>query len=679
MFERLFSPRAIAVIGASRTPGKLGYEVLRNCIEHGFQGKVFPVNPYAQEILSLPCVASVEDIAREIDVAVIVVPREQVYAAVEACGKKGVPFVVIITAGFRETGDSGRAEEERILALARSYDMRIVGPNCLGFISPYIHLNASFTQGMPKTGGVALISQSGAMCVSILDWAQDVDMGFSSVLTIGNGGDVTAVDALEYALNDKRTRVIALYVESVTDGERLLHLARKSIKPIVLIKSGVSSAGSKAVQSHTGALAGDREAVQALCQKAGIIQVQTVQEFFDVTLLLSTQRMPQGPRVTIVTNAGGPGVLTVDSMERTALSLAQCSPALQRVLRAQLPVSASVANPIDIIGDAPPARYAHVLKVLRTAPTDALVVILTPQVMTDPISAAQEIVRAYRQYRIPILCSFMGGGSVHDARVILNNGGVPHVSTPERAIRALDILVQAEERKKIKKKYPQLKRTQKVVNTKQHPVQMTTQAVEGVLSDLGLKHVRSILLRAPKECVRIRRYPVVMKIASRDVIHKSAAGGVVLPVRTVKEARSAYVRIRKAVRTTHPHAKQEGVLVQPLLQQAEEDIELFIGLKKDPVCGTLILCGAGGTAVEFERDIAYALAPLSHREAMHMLTQLRCFSRMTHNDVSACIDALVKISQFGVEYTGFSSFDVNPLILHREGRGYTILDARILL
>ncbi|MCW1930613.1 MAG: acetate--CoA ligase family protein [Candidatus Kerfeldbacteria bacterium] len=680
MLERLLSPRSIAVIGASHTVGKLGYEVYNNCVQFGFTGSVYPVNSKGGKIRGKKCYASVGAIEKEIDVAVIVVPKDAVVSVVEECGKKQIPYVVIISAGFRETGDEGASRERQIETLAKKYAIRVLGPNCLGFIVPKAKLNASFTEGLPKSGGVALVSQSGAMCVSILDWAQDSGMGFSTVLTIGNKLDISEIEALQYLEKDPDTSVIALYLESVERGQELLQLARRITvkKPIVLIKSGVSQQGERAVQSHTGSLAGSREAINALCQKAGIMQVHSVQEFFDVILILSCGRIPQGSNIGILTNAGGPGVLTVDAMENTLLSLAHVSGGTQNLLRSVLPASASVKNPIDIIGDATPERYEQALNIFAPM-CDALIVILTPQIMTDPLLAAKNIISVYKKNRTPIMCSFMGGGSLHQARTLLHAAGIPHVSTPERAVRALDVLERARKNEGMVVALEEKTTASFTLSSNTDRVQLSTQAVEEFLNAHDIRAFRSQLLHSSFECDRIRHFPVVMKIASRDIIHKSAVGGVQVNIGSVTEAQQAFERITRTVRSAHPEAELEGVLVQPLLSYKQHDREMFIGIKKDFSCGMVMVCGVGGTAVEVLKDVSYGIAPLSTQEAMHMVRSLKSFPLLAHNDISAFAELLVKVSQIGVQYTGFSSLDMNPVVLHERNAGYTILDARILL
>lgn len=682
MLTRLFSPRAIAVIGASRNPGKLGYEVIHNIIAHGFAGEIFPVNPFAQEVLGKKSYADIKDVPRKVDVAVIVVPRDNVLEVVKSCGVAGVSYAVIITAGFRETGEEGAALEQEMLKIAQKYKMRIVGPNCLGFLHPSARLNASFTDGLPKKGNVALVSQSGAMCVSILDWAKDSGMGFSSVTTIGNSLDLGIVDILEHLEKDPETQVILMYVESITHGQELIRVAARITrnKPIVFLKTGMSEAGGRAAQSHTGALAGNREAIDALCIKTGMIAVHTSQEFFDVGLLLSSGRIPRGNEIVILTNAGGPGVLTVDAMEGTILTLSELSLKTKSILQKQLPQSASLHNPIDIIGDAPPERYAWALQNITHKETDALIVILTPQIMTDPVRAAGVVIDAYKRTTLPMMASFMGGGNVHLARALLNRAGVPHVSTPERAVRAYDIVMREQSRLRVVRTLPQASsRTQKKLpKVNGHP-QLKTQEVEKVLSEVGLSVVHSQMIRSLKGCKSITDFPIVMKIASRDIIHKTQSGGVMLNIQSVEEAQKAFTQITTTIRKRFPKAECEGVLVQPMLPKQKGSIEMIVGVKKDPVCGMVLLCGIGGVTVEVLPDVAFALAPISHAEALEMIDSLHSRSLLKNSDISALAETLVSIAKSSVQYAGIMSLDINPVVVHRKGQGVTILDARILV
>lgn len=682
MLEPLFNPKTIAVIGASRTPGKIGHDVVVNAIQFGYTGTVYPVNPKAEEIAGLPTVASVSDIQEQVDVAVIAVPAKFVSQVVEECGKEEIPFVVIISAGFKETGEEGAKAEEQVKAIAQEYSIRIVGPNCLGFMNAHTRLNASFASGMPQKGSIALLSQSGAMGVALLDWAYEQRVGFSKIITVGNKSDIDEVSCLEYFAADPHTKVIMMYLESIVDGKAFIEAASRIAqeKPIIVLKAGRSEQAKKAVSSHTGSLAGSEEAVNAAFEKAGIIRAATVEEFFDLGLAFSTQPEPAGNRVAIITNAGGPGIMAVDAVDTSAIELVHPSDALQKKLMSALPAAASPHNPIDILGDATHERYEHALTtVLQSKEIDAVVVILTPQVMTDEDEIARIVAELQKKYKKPVLTSFMGGADAHSAWLILDVRGIPNYATPERAVKTIATMAKHAQRivTPLTTSVPEKKIKQLIDSS--HDIQIRTIEAEALLESYGVPIYTSELLESIEECEHITDFPVVMKIASRDVVHKAASGAVEIGIESVTEARAAWKRIEKSVRSVIGTAGEiEGMLVQPQLSFDNGATEVIIGMKRDASFGPLLVFGMGGSLVEVFRDVSFGIAPINLDEAKQMISNIKAVSLVQDCDINAMAKTIVAVSHIAQEYPQITEIDINPLITYTEKKGVVALDVRMM-
>lgn len=682
MLEPLFNPNTIAVIGASRTPGKIGHDVVVNAIQFGYKGTVYPVNPKAEEIAGLATVASVSDIQEQVDVAVIAVPAKFVPQVVEECGKEKIPFVVIISAGFKETGEQGARAEEQVKAIAQEYGIRIVGPNCLGFMNAHTRLNASFASGMPQKGSIALLSQSGAMGVALLDWAYEQRVGFSKMITVGNKSDIDEVSCLEYFASDPETKVIMMYLESIVDGKAFIEAASRIAqeKPIIVLKAGRSEEAKKAVSSHTGSLAGSEEAVNAAFKKAGIIRATTVEEFFDLGLAFSTQPEPAGNRVAIITNAGGPGIMAVDAVDTSAIELVHPSASLQKKLMSALPEAASPHNPIDILGDATHERYEHALTtVLQSKEIDAVVVILTPQVMTDEDEIARIVAELQQKYKKPVLTSFMGGADAHSAWLILDVRGIPNYTTPERAVKTIATMVQHAQRivSPIHTAIPEKKIQQ--LSDVSHDIQIRTTEAEDILESYGVPVFKSQLLSSIEECDQLTDFPVVMKIASRDVVHKAATGAVEIGIESAEDAKVAWKRIEQSVKKViGTDAEIEGMLIQPQLSFDNGATEVIIGMKRDASFGPLIVFGMGGSLVEVFKDVSFGIAPISLNEAKEMIAQIKAISLIQDCDINAIAKTIVALSQIALEYPEIAEIDINPLIAYTEKKGVIALDVRMM-
>ncbi len=680
MLERLFSPKSIAIVGASRTPGKLGHDVLMNVKKFGYQGKIYPINPKAEEIEGLPAYSTVLDIPGKVDVAVVAVPVEFVPEVIRDCGRKHIKFAVVITAGFKEIGEQGVEREKAVKKAAEKYGVHIVGPNCLGYLNAYNKLNASFAVGIPSAGNISLVSQSGAMGVALLDWAYQSQLGFSKIITVGNKMDIDEVDCLEFFARDKHTDVILMYLESIEDGEAFMQAAAavSKKKPIVVLKAGRSEQAKKAVSSHTGSLAGSEAAIDAAFEKSGVIRARTVEEFFDYGLAFSLQPLPKGGRIAIITNAGGPGIMAVDAVPQTDIQLPTLSAKVQKKLSRGLPPAANMKNPVDVIGDAPPERYEHALKsILSSSEVDGAVVILTPQVMTDEDTTARIVAWAQKEYKKPIVTSFMGGVDVNSGRVILDVHGIPNYETPERAVKAMNQLVKQQQKEVIFTPAPTRKSTRKQPSSGKH-VQIKTVQAEKILETYKLPVLRSKLITTPKDCEKIKEFPVVMKVASRDVVHKAASGAVVLNIEDAKQAKRAFNRIKKSVKKHVPGGEFDGVLVQPQLEFGTHTSEVIIGMKRDPSFGPMVMFGLGGSLVEYFHDVSFCIAPLTLAEAEAMIQRIQTAPLLKHNDIRAAARTLVAVGKIAYDYPSITELDINPMILQQKGKGGSIVDVRMM-
>lgn len=685
----LLSPSSIAVIGASSEEKKVGHIVLKNILTQGFCGEVFPVNPKVEEILGKKAYASVTAIEGQVDLAVIVTPGPTVPALLEECGKKGIKTVIIISAGFGETGtDEGHAREAELVATAKQYGIDMIGPNCLGVIRPSIGMNASFAGNLERSGKTALLSQSGALAVALLDSAASLHMDFSLVVSMGNKAAMNECDFLELCRDDPETSVIGIYAESIVDGKRFMKTAREvaAAKPVVLIKSGVSERGKKAVSSHTGALAGSDAAIDALCAQTGIHRAHTTEEFLDLLHVLSMQPPLLSSSIAIITNAGGPGILGTDAAERAHLILAELEPANAEALKALLPAAASVRNPIDILGDALGDRYGSALKACAKDPNiDGVAVLLTPQVMTP----AEEVARAVVALRtssplMPIVTSFMGEKSVGGAIAILHEHGIPNFPTPERAVAALAALVPAAP-------VPGRGHSRKSSNSaatkgrcleEQHgllPENLTADLFRAY--DLPLPS--SVVAHDAEEAVSYAEktgYPVVTKISSPQIIHKTDIGCVKVNIATAQELRAAFAEIMANAKRHAPAAELKGVLIQQYLPAGDEFI---VGAVKDANFGHLVMVGLGGIYTELFRDTAFRIAPIGEDEAYAMLQELQSWKMLLglrgklQSDITALAQVIAKVSDLVRDNPQIIELDLNPVIVRSDG--VVIADAKVIL
>ena len=695
MLEEFFSPRSVAVVGASREEGKVGHDVVKNLIEYGYAGRIYPVNPKADKILGLTCYPSVTAAPGEVDLAVLVVPARFTEAVVRECGEKGVRALVIITAGFKESGLEGAHLERRILTLAQEHGMRIIGPNCLGLINTHHKLNASFAAGMPACGNIAFLSQSGAFGTAILDWAIGEQIGFSKFVSVGNKADVDEVSLLEAIGEDQDSSVILGYIESVNNGPEFVRVARAVTrkKPVVIMKSGGTAAGARAASSHTGALAGSEDAFVAALRQSGVIRATRVEELFDCALAFGFQGPMQGPNVAIVTNAGGPGIIATDAIERSSLKMAEFARETIDALREKLPPTSNLYNPVDVIGDARADRYEAALTgVIADPSVHGVIVIVTPQAMTEVEATAETIVRHAAASAKPVLGCFMGGPRVTPGIRTLMARRVPNYPFPERAVEAMQATYAY---------------TTALSRPSEDPprLETDTDAIRGVIEsarsagrlNLGEQEAREVVsacgLRVPESRLATNLeeavdeaealgYPLVMKVSSPDILHKSDMGGVKVGLADAADVLHAYRGIRDNVKRRMPRADVHGVLVQQMITGGKE---VILGMNRDPQFGPLIMFGLGGIYVEVLKDVSFRLAPLTQTDADQMIREIKSFALLRGvrgeppADLAAIADALLRLSQLAVDFPEIVEMDINPLIAFPKGKGAVALDARLTL
>jgi acetyltransferase len=698
--EKIFRPQRVAVVGASETPGKVGYILLHNLVSHGFDGVVYPVNPRREAVQGIAAYPNLEALPHVPDLAILCTPAATIPDLIERCGKLGVGGVIIISAGFRETGAEGRALEDQIRAARHSFpQLRIIGPNCLGVISPHVKLNASFGVGMPRAGRVAFLSQSGALCTAILDQALAQAMGFSAFVSLGNMLDVGFDDMLDYLAADPHTEAVILYVESISRPREFLSAARafSRRKPIVAYKAGRFEASAQAAGSHTGAMAGVDAVYDAAFQRAGIVRVFDVEDLFDSAELLARSHRPAGPRLAIITNAGGPGVMALDTLLAEHGTLAKLSPDTIERLNEHLPPYWSHGNPVDILGDASADRYAQALEhVSNDAGVDAVLVILTPQAMTDPTAVADLVATRSADIRKPLLAAWMGSGLVRDGITLLEAAGIPTYPTPERAIRAFNHLTNYAHRREVLLETPHevpLNFPTDRLSLGERFAQQLAQgrdwldegASKSALAAYGIPVCEPYTASTAAEAVSLAQGiegPVVLKVLSPQITHKTDVQGVRVNLLGDAAVAEAFEQIVTTARRLRPDADVQGVTVQPMIT-AVNGVELIVGLRRDAVFGPVMMVGLGGIMAEMFRDRALELPPLNERLARRMLESLRCSPLLTGYrgrptvDVDRLVEILLRFSYLAADRPEIAEAEINPLLITPNQA--IALDARIRL
>jgi acetyltransferase len=698
MLEAFFDPKSVAVVGASTSPEKLGYAVLENLVNGGYAeiGKIFPINPKADEILGQKAYPSVLDVPENIDLAVIVIPYPYVPAVLEECGKKKISGVVVISAGFREAGMEGLERELELLEIAKKYQFRLIGPNCLGIIDTFTPINASFSAGTPPQGPMAFMSQSGALGTAILDWAQAGRLGLAKFVSLGNKADVSEIELLEAWADDEDTKVIMMYSEGLPNGQEFIKVAREVTKkkPVVAIKSGVTKSGSRAVSSHTGSLAGSEQAYQAAFLQAGVLRANDMASMFDMALALGYQPLLKGDRIAIVTNAGGPGILATDALERSGMSLARLEVETIKSLEKRLPDAASAANPVDVLGDARGDRYRFALEIVSRDPNvDGIMVVLTPQAMTEIEDTARLVGSLSHEIDKPVLACFMGEAKVQLGIKVLREYDVPNFSFPEQAALAFRAMSQYRAIKERKDPVYESfevdnKAVKKVLDRTKQGGRYAIGDAEAwdILKAYGLSIPRSVLAKTPQEAVEIAGeigYPVVLKIASPDILHKTDVGGVKVGLETPDQVQDAFELMIYRTERYLPEAQIWGCQVQEMAPPG--GLEVLIGMNRDPQFGPLVTFGLGGIYVEALKDVTFRVAPFTRLEAQAMLEEIRAKALLEGIrgkppvDKEAIIDTLLKMGQLVQEFPEIAEFDINPLIVYPKGQGAIAIDMRLVL
>ncbi len=693
-----FEPRSVAIIGASNNPTKLGYSVVKNLVEGNFPfpQAVYPINKNGGEILGRKAYSSVLDVPVEIDLAILVIPYPLVPDALRECGKKNIPAAIIISAGFREAGMEGLERERELLEIAREFHIRLIGPNCLGIIDTYTPINASFAAGMPPSGPMAFMSQSGALGTAVLDIALGGRLGLSKFVSLGNKADVNEIDLLLAWENDPNTRVIMIYTEGMPNGQEFIKVARNITrhKPVIAIKSGVTQSGSRAVSSHTGSLAGSEQAYQAAFHQAGIIRADSMEELFDMALAIGYQLPLKGNNIAIVTNAGGPGILATDALERAGLCIAQLKTQTIQSLEQYLPDAASAANPVDVLGDAKADRYQFALeKVINDPNVDGLMVLLTPQAMTEIEATAYAVCEINKQSEKPILACFMGDAKVKPGIEILSKHGVPNYPFPERVARAFHAMATYRSyRDRPKPKYSSFKvdrsTIQKVFNKIRNDGRVTIGDAESreILSAYGITIPQSHIAETPDQAITFANkigYPVVLKIASPEILHKTDIGGVKVNLQNAEDVRDAFELMVYRAQRYVPGARIWGCLVQQMAPVG--GVEILVGMNRDPQFGPLVTFGLGGIYVETIKDVTFRIAPFSSDEAEQMINEIRAHALLDGVrgkpplDKDAIKDVLLRIGQLVQDFPEIGEMDINPLMVYPQGQGTIALDMRLVL
>ena len=692
MFESLFNPSSIAVVGATADQKKVGHSVLRNLLQFKFPGRLYPVNPAGGEILGLKAYAKTGDIGQPVDLAVIVIPAKYVAAALRECAAAGIPSAIVISAGFKEAGKEGTLLEEELKTIVRERGIRVLGPNCIGLINTANDMNATFAADMLPRGSIGFFSQSGAMGIAIMDWAIGNDVGFSKFISLGNKADLSEIDIIEYFMDDPETSLILGYIEDVVDGRRFMDVAARAtrVKPIILLKSGGTEAGARAASSHTGALAGSDTAFDAAFRQTGVVRAQGVQDLFDTALAFSEGKLPAGKGLLIVTNAGGPGIIAADSAERLGLELPYMTRESITAMARKLPPNATVFNPVDVIGDATAERYAAVLEQATKDPNvDGILVILTPQAMTDMEKTAEVVIAAARSTDKPVITSFMGEKRVRPAIEKLKDASIPNFSYPELAVKAFKRLSDQWSWKMYKPEelvtcwYNFDSAAETISGVLKNGVyQVGEEEAMRILTYYGFQFPKRALARTSREAAQQASgigFPVVMKISSPDILHKTDVGGVRVNVRTPREAEEAFTEITANARHIMRDAFIKGVMVYEMVKGGRE---VILGVTYDRTFGHMIMFGLGGIYVEVLKDVSFRIIPVARRDAVDMINEIRTAGllRGARGERSADLDAIasniVNLSCLVNDFPEIQELDINPLLVMEKGA--VALDARII-
>ncbi|PMP94952.1 MAG: acyl-CoA synthetase [Thermodesulfobacterium geofontis] len=696
MLDFIFKPQSIAVIGASEDEKKIGHVVFKNLVNQGFRGKVYPVNPKRKEILGIKCYPSVREIPDKIDLAIVVIPAKGVPSIIKECAEAKVKGLVVITAGFREIGGEGIQLEHEVAELVKRYGIRMVGPNCLGVINTLNKMNATFASDLPPSGRVSFFSQSGALGVALIDWAIENDFGFSKFVSLGNKADLNETDFLEYFGKDPETDIILGYIEDIRDGRKFLEVAQKvsKIKPVIVIKAGTTEAGVRAASSHTGALAGFDRAFSEAFKKAGIIRVNTIQELFETAEIFKLKNFPKGNKLLVITNAGGPGIIAADTADKLGIKLDPMSKESIEAIIDKLPPTASLYNPVDIIGDATSERYKIVLEqAIKDELIDGICVILTPQAITDVENVAKEIIKANQISEKPIFACFIGGKKIREAVKSLKSQQIPCYSDPSTAITSYKKLIDFSIIKN--KKEPEIPKIEIPLENKER-VKLILEVLENagvtsvgdenaseILSLYGFEFPKKALARTPEEAVEVAErigYPVVLKVSSPQILHKTDVGGVKLNLKNAEEVYNGFIDITINVKRFMPNAYIKGVMVYEMVIGGKE---VILGVSYDTTFGHMIMFGLGGIYVEILKDVSFRITPLTKEEAYEMIEEIKG-SKILEGvrgeapyDKENLVDKILRLSQLVMDFPIIKEIDINPYVVKHQGG--IALDARMII
>lgn len=691
------NPKTLAVIGASNTPGKIGNAIVSNLIKSGYKGKIYPINPKEKEILGLQCYPSLADVPGDIEMAIFCIPARKAMETAEECGKKGIKNLVVITAGFKEIGRAGAELEKEFMSLCSRYGMRVLGPNVVGFIDTHTPINATFLKGFPPKGEIAFISQSGAILASILDWSQSAGIGYSKIYSLGNKADLSEVDFIAEAADDPNTKVILCYIEDVSQGPEFLKIVGEATrkKPVVILKSGTSQSGAMAASSHTGALAGSDLAYNTAFKRCGVLRVSSMSELFDLAISFVNQPVPKGDRVAIVTNSGGPGIIATDRVEAHGLQMARFSRETIEEMRSYLPAEAGIYNPVDVLGDAKTDRFRFAFeKIFNDENVDSVLMMMCPVAVTEPLDTAKALVEFRQLYpEKTVVSALMGGKSLAEGAALLSGSGIPCFSMPEPAVAVIagmsayrkmkDRAVTEDRKTDIK---PDLKTVKAVFYDvkKDNRLALLGSEASEVVAAYGIDSTPTILSQNPDEAAEIADqigYPVVLKIASPKILHKTDVGGVISGVKSAEEVKNAYINIIENVHGYLPKVVPYGIEIQKMVPKG---VELIVGMTRDVQFGPLIGFGLGGIFVNLIKDVSFRLAQgLTGNEIAEMIAETKAYSLMKGYrgdnpvDILAVSEAIRRLAVLATDFPEITEIDINPVFAYEDG--ITALDVKITL
>lgn len=695
MLNTIFTPETVAVVGASRTPGKVGHDILVNLIEGGFEGQIVPINPAGGTILDLPVYTHLRQYKGNIDQTIIAIPKEQVIETVQEALNKGTKSVIMVSSGFKEMGEIGASLEEEIATLCKRGGARLLGPNCLGLINTNRKLNASFAGKMPLPGKISVFSQSGALCSAILDLAKRKYLGLSKVISIGNKADINEDDLLKYFEEDDETDVVIGYLENIVSGDRFIKVASKiSVKkPVIILKSGTSCVGQRAAATHTGVLTGTDTAYGAAFKRSGVIRADTFDALLDYATAFSMQPLPKGLRVLVISNAGGPGTMAADAVEHAGLMVAELSTNVAGSLRGQLSENSVVTgSPINVLGDAPPERYAEALIAGQKANSvDAIIVILTPQAMTNPDETVRQLALSIDGSK-PVFASFMGGRDRINGKNVFNAANLPDFSSPERAVEALKVMYeyaawQQRPPRMVTRYRVNRRRAERIITRSQRHgiLQLNEVKCKKILDAYGFATPPGRLVSTVDEAVEHAKrigFPVALKIVSPDIVHKSDMGGVKLNLNNTQQVKDAFDLMMLRISQQCPEARIEGIDVEKMV---DSGLEVILGMNRDPQFGPMLMFGLGGIFVEVMKDVTFHLAPITHDEALQMLMSTRSYDILEGRrgqkgvDIDAIAIGIQRISQLTTDFPQIKELDINPFIVGEVGTQPIVADARMTL